>query len=56
MNRKRIIRQWMSVALMAAAVVAFVVSALVGTGRSDVTSAAREMSRKVETRMNLLDT
>ena len=55
MNRKRSIRQWCSVALMAAAVIVFVISALVGTGRSDVTSAAREMSRKVETRMNLLD-
>ena len=55
MNRKRSIRQWCSVALMAAAVIIFVISALVGTGRSDVTSAAREMSRKVEARMNLLD-
>ncbi|MBO4624217.1 MAG: cache domain-containing protein [Bacteroidales bacterium] len=55
MNRKRIIGQWWAVALMVAAVITYVISALVGTGRSDVTSAAREMSRKVEARMNLLD-
>ena len=40
---------------MVAAVVTYIISALVGTGRSDVTSAAREMSRKVEVRMALLD-
>ena len=40
---------------MAAAVIVYIISALVGTGRSDVTSAAQEMSRKVEVRMHLLD-
>ncbi|MBO6097216.1 MAG: hypothetical protein J6P56_07900, partial [Bacteroidales bacterium] len=55
MNRKRLIRQGWAVALMVAAVIMYAISALVGTGRSDVTSAAKEMSRKVETRMNLLD-
>ena len=55
MNRKRIIRQWWSVGLMAAAVITYAISAAVGTGRSDVKSAAREMSQKVEVRMNLLD-
>ena len=56
MNRKRLIRQGWAVALIVAAVIMYAISALVGTGRSDVTSAAKEMSRKVETRMNLLDT
>ncbi len=55
MNRKRLIRQSLAAALMVAAVVTYIISALVGTGRSDVTSAAREMSRKVEVRMALLD-
>ena len=56
MNRKRVIRQWWAAALLAAAVIMYAISALVGTGRSDVTSAAREMSRKVQVRMKLLDT
>ena len=55
MNRKRLIRQSLAAALMVAAVVTYIISALVGTGRSDVTSAAREMSRKEEVRMALLD-
>ena len=55
MNKKRLIRQTLAVALLAAAVVTYVISALVGTGRSDVNSAADEMSQKVEARMDLLD-
>ena len=55
MNRKLLIRQWISVALLALAAILYVISLVVGTGRSDVNSAAREMSRKVEARMLLLD-
>ncbi len=55
MNRKKFIRQTVAIALIAAAVVTYVISALVGTGRSDVNTAAEEMSRKVEFRMALLD-
>ena len=55
MNRKRLIRQWIAVALLAAACITYVISALVGTGRSDVNSAAVEMSRRVEFRMARLD-
>ena len=55
MNKKRFIRQTLAIALIAVAVITYVISALVGTGRSDVNSAAKEMSRKVELRMSLLD-
>ena len=55
MNKKRLIRQTLAIALIAVAVVTYVISALVGTGRSDVNSAAEEMSRKVEFRMSQLD-
>lgn len=55
MNKKRLIRQTVAVALLAAALVTYAISALVGTGRSDVNSAAEEMSRKVELRMAQLD-
>ena len=55
MNKKRLIRQTIAIVLIAVAVVTYVISALVGTGRSDVNSAAEEMSRKVELRMSQLD-
>ena len=55
MNRIRHIRQWIAAALLAAASVVFVISLVAGTGRSDVQSVAREMSRRVEKRLALLD-
>ena len=55
MNKRKLIRQSLAIAFLAAAVVTYVISALVGTGRSDVNSAAEEMSRKVELRMDQLD-
>ena len=56
MNRKRIIQHWTAVACLVAAVLAFLGSFFSGTGRSDVETAAQEMGRKVEKRIQILDT
>ncbi len=55
MNKKNLIRHWLSVALIAAAVLAMGASFFSGSGRSDVESAAQELGHKVEKRMHLLD-
>ncbi len=54
-RRKSIILHWLSVALMASAVIAFAASYFAGLGRSNLESAADELGRKVERRMHLLD-
>ena len=55
MSRKRIIQHWVAVVLIAAAVLTFVASFFAGSSRSDVESAAQDMSAKVEKRLHLLD-
>ena len=54
-RRKSIILHWLSVALMASAVIAFAASYFAGLGRSNLESAAEELGHKVERRMHLLD-
>ena len=56
MNRKKLIRHWVSVALIAAAVIAFSASLFSGFGHSNVESAAQDLGKKVEKRIRLLDT
>ena len=55
MNRKRIIWHWISVALMAAAFLAFAASFFTGIGRGHIDGVARDLGAKVEKRMQVLD-
>ena len=56
MNKRNRIRHWVSVALIAAAVISFILSFFSGMGRtSDVNSAAQELGSRVEKRLALLD-
>ena len=55
MNKRRLIRKWISLGLIVSALVVYAVSLLVGSARSDVSAAAREVGRRVEHRMLLLD-
>ena len=55
MNNRRLIRKWIGLGLIASALVVYAVSVLVGSAQSDVSAAAREVGRRVEQRMRLLD-
>ena len=55
MNRHHVIRQWGSLAVMTVSVILLIVSILSGQGHVDTESAAGELGRKVEHRMNILD-
>ena len=55
MNRHRHIWEWVSAILVAAAVVLFTTSLFMGLGRADASSAAEDLGRKVERRMEVLD-
>ena len=55
MNKRRSIRKWIGLGLLVSAMAAYAVSLLVGSARSDVSAAAREVGRRVEHRMLLLD-
>ena len=55
MNNRRFIRKWIGLGLLVSALVVYAVSLLVGSARSDVGAAAREVGRRVEQRMLLLD-
>ena len=55
MNKKRIIRHWISVAFMTAAFLAFTASFFSGIGRAHIDGVARDLSEKVEKRMKVLD-
>jgi len=55
MNRRNSIRHWISVVLMAVALVVFAASFFSGIGRGHIDGVAREMGVRVEKRMHLLD-
>ena len=52
MNKRRSIRKWIGLGLLVSAMAAYAVSLLVGSARSDVSAAAREVGRRVEYRTN----
>ena len=55
MNKKRIIRQTVSLVMMAVAALIFAASLFTGTGREDPEAAAAEFGRRVEKRLQVLD-
>ena len=55
MNKPWLIRHWIGVALMAVAALVFTAFLFLGSGRSNLASAAQEMGQKVERRVRVLD-
>lgn len=55
MNRHHVIRQWGALAVVSVSVVLLLVSILSGQGYVNTDSAAEDMGRRIETRMQMLD-
>ena len=55
MNRHHVIRQWGALAVVAVSVILLIVSILTGQGHVDTESAAKELGRRAEGRMRVLD-
>ena len=55
MNRHHVIRQWVALAVMTVSVLLLLFSILAGQGHMDMESAAKELGKKVELRMDILD-